>query len=79
MSYPALLPPGPPPMPPDVVQLSGAVEMVKSIRLQLQQTGGDVEAVVRSRARTPQEAGAWRDMIEVVRRSQQGEQHGRQL
>ena len=56
-------------MPPNVVELSSALEVVRSIRIQLQQTGGDVEAVVRSRARTPQEVGALRDLIEVVRRS----------
>lgn len=73
-----LLLPGPPPMPPDVMQLADAVGVVRSIRETLQQTGGDVEALVRSRARTPQEAGALREVAEAVRRTQQDIGFGRQ-
>ena len=35
--YPVLLPPGPRPMPPDVMRMAGALELVKSVRDQLQQ------------------------------------------
>ena len=68
---PAFLPPGPPPLPPSMQQLSGAVELVACIRRELDEAGGDVEAAVRKRARTPQEAGALRELAEIVKRMQQ--------
>ena len=62
--------PAPPPLPPQMQQLSGVYEMVQGIQQQLRGAGGDVEEVVRRRARTPQEAGAMRELVWMVKRMQ---------
>ena len=51
---PAFVLPAPPPL--AAQQLSNVYEMVSTVTQQLEVARGDVEAVVRMRARTPQEA-----------------------
>ena len=54
------------------------LEVVREIQQQLIDEEGDEEAVVRMRASTPQQAGAVRGLVRMVRRAQQEMENGGQ-